>query len=115
MRDDGDVRVAGDSVDEVARRVVPPVDLALAQRRFGRERIQGQPLDPIKMRNLWPCRKAYFAAVARSVLREPGEHCAGAADMLVLQKPVGAAADNLGYRLKRRFLRQTLRRDHRRV
>src|SRR5207248_8556444 len=68
VRHDGDVRVAGDSVDEIAGRVLPPVDLALAQRGFRRERIQGQPLDAIKMRNLWTCREAYFAAVARPVL-----------------------------------------------
>src|SRR5205814_6667215 len=114
MRDDGDVRVAGDSVDEIARRVLPPVNLALAQRRFGRERIQGQPLDAIEMNHLRPCGEADFAAVARSVLRELGEHRARAADMLILQKPEGAAADNLGYRLEWRFLRQTLRHNYRR-
>src|SRR5205807_10183282 len=105
MRNDGDVRVADDSVDEIARGVLPPVDLALAQRRFRRERIQGQPLDAIEMNHLRPCGEAYFAAVARSVLREPGEHRAGAADMLIPEKPEGAAADDLGHRLTWRFLR----------
>src|ERR1700680_735154 len=59
-----------------------------------------------KMRTLRPCREAYFAAVAWPVLREPGEHRACAADMLVLQKPIGAAADKLGDRLGRGFARQ---------
>src|SRR5580700_4525468 len=62
-----------------------------------------------------PAVKPTLLPSARPVLREPGEHRAGAADMLVLQKPVGVAADNLGDRLERRFLRQTLRHDHRRV
>ena len=54
MRDDRDVGVAADLVDEIARRVLPPVDLAAAQRRRRRKRIQGQPLDPIEMRHLRP-------------------------------------------------------------
>src|SRR3984893_18872432 len=52
LRNDGDVGVAADLVDEIARRELPPVDLAAAQRGRGRKRIQGQPLDPLEMRHL---------------------------------------------------------------
>ena len=52
MRNDGDVGVAADLVDEIARWVLPPVDLAAAQRRRRRKRIQRQPLDPREMRHL---------------------------------------------------------------
>src|SRR5690348_622545 len=115
MRNHGDVGVAADLVDEIARRVLPPVDLAAAQRGRRRKRIQGQPLDAIEMSHLRAGGEPDRAAGPRLIPGKSLEDGASAADMLVLEEAIGAAADDLGNRLERRLCRQTLRHDSRYV
>jgi hypothetical protein len=55
------------------------------------------------------------AARPRLILRKSLEDCARAADMLVLEEAIGAAADDLGDRLERRLRREALRHDRRYV
>src|SRR5260370_7276180 len=65
------------------------------------------------MRHLRTGGEADRAACPRLILGKSLEDCTGAADMLVFQKAVGAAADDLGDRLERRLRRQTSRHDRR--
>src|SRR5437016_11274058 len=103
MRYRRDVGVAGDLGEQVARRRFPPVDLAVAERRLGRERVERQPFDAIEMDHLGPRREAggapWSIGLARSVFGKAPEGGAGAADMLAGQKAIGAAADDLLDRL----------------
>src|SRR5689334_20111362 len=115
MRDDCDVGVTADLVDEIAWRVLPPVDLAAAQRGRRRKRVQRYPLDPLEMGHLRPGGEPDRAARPWLILRKSLEDRAGAADMLVLEEAVGSAADNFGDRLERRFRCQTFRHDRRHV
>ena len=67
------------------------------------------------MRHLRPGGKPDRPSRPRLILGKPLEDRAGAADMLVLDEAVGAAADDFGDRLERRLHRQTLRHDRRHV
>src|SRR6516164_1991999 len=67
------------------------------------------------MRHLWPGGESDRAVYPRLILGKSLEDRAGAADMLVLQKPVGATADDLGDRLERRLSRQMRWHDRRHV
>src|SRR5207248_339535 len=115
MRHDCDVTVAADLVDEIAGRVLPPVDLAAAQRGRRRKRVQRDPFDPLEMRHLRPGGEPGRAARAWLIFRKSLEDRAGAADMLVLEEAVGAAADDFGDRLIGRFRRQSFRHNRRYV
>src|ERR1700720_310127 len=65
------------------------------------------------MRHLRAGGEPHRAPGPRLILGKSLEDGASAADMLVLQKAVGAAADDLGDRLERRLRRQTFRHDRR--
>src|SRR5260370_21269702 len=99
MRARRDVVAAGDLWEQVARRRFPPVDLAAAERRLSRERVEGQPFDAVEMHGLGSGGEAgdtrWSRGVARPVFLEPRERGAGAADMLVGQEALGAAAHDL--------------------
>src|SRR6516225_1146977 len=103
MRDDRDVGVAADLVDEIARRVLPPVDFAAAQRSRCRKRIQGQPLDALEMSHLRPGGEPDRAARPWSIFGKALKDGAGAADMLVLGATLGAATAHVGNRLEWRL------------
>src|SRR5207237_9170573 len=62
MRHDRDVTVAADLVDEIAGRVLPPVDLAAAQRGRRGKRVQRDQFDPLEMTHLRPGREPGAAA-----------------------------------------------------
>src|SRR5216684_8085897 len=103
MRDRRDVAVAGDLCEQIAPRRLPPVDLAAAERCLGRERIQRDPFDAVEMHRLRTGGEAEgarrSAGVARPVFLEPRKGSAGAADMLVGEETIRAAADDLLDRL----------------
>ena len=115
MRDACHIAVARNLREQIARRRLPPIDLAPRERRLGRKRIERQPFDPIEMRDFWPGGKTggarRAAAVTRPVLLEARKGGAGAADMLVEEIAVGAAADDLLDGLVRRRRGEPLRHD----
>src|SRR5437763_12302458 len=94
---------------------LPPTVLATLELRLVRKRIERQSFDPIEMRYFWPGGKTggarRAAAVTRPVLLEARKGGAGAADMLVEEIAVGAAADDLLDWLVRRRRGEPLRHD----
>ena len=81
---------------EIVRRVLPPLHLAIAQRRGGGAAIgHDDPFDAVEEDPLRPGGPAGLAVRARDVVRVAGIGHAGAADALIGQEAEGAAADML--------------------